>query len=60
MKNRSVSTKAEYEQRAYSWGCRERRLKDRPLYLNPFTKGDGEYEAFHKGRRGLPLHKLEA
>lgn len=47
-------TKKEYEQKAYNWGCRER-LKKRPLHLNPFTKGYGEYEAFHRGRRGLPL-----
>jgi len=56
MKNEQVLTKEEYEQRAHSWGCRER-LKKRPLHLNPFIKGDGEYEAFHKGRRGLSLRE---
>ncbi len=47
-------TKEGYEQRAYDWGYRER-MKGRPLHLNPFTKGGGEYGAFHKGRRGLPM-----
>ena len=47
-------TDDEYEQRAYDWGCRER-LKKRPLHLNPFFRGGGEYEAFHNGRRGRSL-----
>ena len=41
-----------YKQKAYEWGCRSR-LEKRPIWLNPFVKGDVEYEAFDKGRRGL-------
>ena len=45
-----------YKQKAYEWGCRSR-LEKRPIWLNPFVKGDGEYEAFDKGRRGLCSHR---